>query len=160
MEPSIIITHFNEVTFKEFMSSTRSTLGHRKRLVSFPAGTIVVMVLLADKKTGAPGGVVAVCTLANWEESKSPCRERHYLDPDVYGGSNMKYNKYEMKIENLRILKNLVTFEEIKMLVGGGPDHGMTNMWTNNQYTYIRAFVKGEDQTPLQRYRLWVKSLL
>lgn len=157
MEPSIIITHFNEVTFKDFMSSPRTRLGHRERRKS-PAGTIVILVMV-NKETGS-GGVVGVCTLVNWEDSSSPCREKHHLDPDVYGGDNKKYDKYEFKIDNLRILKNTATFHQIKMLVGGGPHHGNTNMWKNNLLTYSRPFVDGEDQAPLERYKIWVKSLL
>ena len=154
MQPCIIVTHFNETTFKEYMLSPRTRLGHRQRVVSYPAGTIVVLV---NNETAC---IIGVCALANWEDSSSPCREKHHLDADVYGGDNKKYDKYEIKIENLRILKNAVTFDEVKMLVGAGPHHGNTNLWKKSHLTYRGAFVHGEDQTPLERYKIWVKSLL
>ena len=153
MEPSPVISYFTNETFEQFMASTRTHLGYRQRR-NWPSGTVVILV---NKEKES---VLGVCRLADWDDSKSPCREKHYLDPDVYGGADKIYNKYEFKIEGLRILKNPVTFDEIKFLVGGHGHEGKTNMWKNTHLSYVRVFIKGDDQSPLKRYMVWVKSLL
>ena len=154
MQPSVNIVYFNNLTLEEFLASPRSHMGHRQQLKASPSGTIVVMVNLDTRS------VVGVCTLTNWEGTDSPCRAHHALDADVYHVDHKSYNKYEIRIENLRMLKTPLTFDEIKMLVGGNDLMKHTNMWKGHMCNYASPFVTGDDQTPIERYKMWAKSLL
>ena len=151
-EPEVRITYFNDATWAEFLESPRTTLGHRCR-VRAPAGTIVVMYNLTTNT------VVGVCVLRSWEGSDSPCREHHCLDPDMYK-TRPEYNKFELSISDVRILTNPIPYADIRILVGGCVTDRLTNMWKNTACNYSSPFTKGEDQTPVQRYIIWAKSLV
>jgi hypothetical protein len=70
------------------------------------------------------------------------------------------YNKYKLRIKNLRILKEPVSFAQIKVLVGGSDSVRQTNIWKGTQLNYARPFVTGDDKAPVERFNIWAKSLL
>lgn len=145
--------HHNNRTFNDFMESPRTSIGHLQR-VNAEAGTIVVLVNL-DTQT-----VFGICTLANWEGTLKPCRAHSSLDAELYGEGYTAYNKYKIRIKNLRILKEPLTFSQIKVLVGGDDSVRQTNIWKSTRINYARPFVTGDDKAPVERFNIWAKSLL
>lgn len=152
MESRVLITYHNNQTFDDFMASSRNSLGHYKR-VNAKAGTILVLMNLSAKN------IFAICTLGNWEGTTSPCRLRHFLDADLYGDEYTKYNKYEICVESIRLLKKPLSFDEIKVLVGGSDSVKWTNMWKKSNNSYVSPFA-GEDKETVKRFEILMKSLL
>lgn len=153
MDSRVLITYHNNRTFDDFMASSRTSLGHYQR-VNAEAGTIIV---LANLTTGT---VFGICTLANWEGTLKPCRPHSSFDAQIYGEGYTAYNKYKLRIKNLRILKEPVSFAQIKVLVGGSDSVRQTNIWKGTQLNYARPFVTGDDKAPVERFNIWAKSLL
>jgi len=150
---SVVIDYFDDMSLAEFKKSTMTNLSHRVK-VNADAGTIVVLVNLTTK------AVVGVSMLDNWSENNSPCRLHSFLDEDTYDGDYKAYNKYDIRIKNLRWLMNPITFDEIRVLVGGSADYkGHTNMWKGFHSNFANVFTKSDDQTPVERYKIWAKSL-
>jgi hypothetical protein len=155
MENEVKITYFDNTSFRDFIASPMNSLGYYNR-ISAASGTIIVLVNLDTQS------IFGVCMLSNWEGTRTPCRQRHFLDADVYGEEYRRYNKYEICIENLRILKKPLTFEEVRLIVGGPVDSGLTNMWKKRNTNYAKPFVKNviDSEAIELRYKLWAKSLL
>jgi hypothetical protein len=108
--------------------------------------------------------VFAVCNAKNWSDTNSSCRPHHLLDTETYTGKYSKFSKYEICIENLRFLKNPVSFADIRTLVGGTDvEVSSTNMW-KDFHNLCRVFVGRMDareyETIVLRYCIWAKSLL
>jgi hypothetical protein len=153
MEPRVLITYHDNNTYEDFMRSSQTSLGHFKR-VNAEAGTIVVLMNLFSKT------IFAICMLANWEGTTSPCRLRHFLDADLYGDNYKKYNKYEICVGSIRILKKPMSFDEIKMLVGGSDSVKWTNMWKKSNNSYVAPFATEGDKETVKRFEILAKSLL
>jgi hypothetical protein len=148
----VVISFFNKDSREQFLRGPRTHLGSRLRTPSCKAGTIVILCdLTAQEAWGA-------CTLKNWEGSTSPCREHHLLDEDVYSGALSKYNKYENCIDTLRILRNPIPFEDIRVLVGGADDKKTGNMWRGFHSSFMPPI--GGDSLSIKRYILWANSLI
>jgi hypothetical protein len=155
MESPVVISFFNKQSRAEFLAGPKSNLGSRTRIPSCPAGTVVVLSDLEAQE------VWAVCVLKNWDHSDSPCREHHLLDADTFSADLAKYNKYEICIQYLRVLKHPLSFEEIRVLVGGPTDRrGAGNMWRGFHGNFQKPFQSAADSSCVQRYALWVKSLV
>lgn len=136
------------------MASTKGKLGKKDRC-NLESGTIIILSSLDERV------VWGVCTLANWDTTKSPCREHHLLDQDIYSKEFAACNKYEINIDNLRILKNPISYDDIRILVGGPAGiTGPNNMWKGFQCQYAPTFVTGEDKTCVARFNIWARSLL
>lgn len=151
---SVVVSYFNKKSREEFLSSSRYKLGKKNRC-NLPAGTVVVLSSL-DEKT-----VWGVCRLANWEGTDSPCREHHLLDEEVYSREFAAYNKYDIHIDNLHILKNPVSYDNIRILVGGTSGNtGPNNMWKGGNCQFAETFCGGEDKMPVLRFNIWAQSLL
>jgi hypothetical protein len=151
---SVVIAYFDNKSLAQFMSSSRTALGHKQR-TQCAAGTIVVMVNLDTKH------VVGACMLRNWEWSSSPCRQHNPLDIDVYGPDYAAYNAYEIGIDNLHFLKSPITLDKVRILVGGAQDFkGQTNMWKGFHRNYAAPFVTGDDKSSIERYKIWAESLV
>ena len=149
---SVVVSYFNSESKQMFLKGLRTHLGHKVKM-NEPAGTIVV---LADLTTKSVWGV---CQLKNWQMSASPSREFHPLDTETYTGDYLKYSKYEICIENLRILKNPISFESIRTLVGGNTEvHRHCNMWMGFHSSFCKIF--GAEEAVLERYRIWASSML
>ena len=150
----VAIAYFNNSSWAEFMASPKIHLGHRMK-VNLTAGTVMVLVNL-DKRA-----VIASCILDNWEETGSPCRTHNFLDADTYSADFRAYNKYDIKISDLRILKNPVTLETVRFLIGGAADYkGHTNLWKGHICNYAAPFMEGDDQEPVTKYIIWARSLV
>jgi hypothetical protein len=152
----VAVSYFSDSSLVEFMASPKTHLGHRKML-SLPAGTIIVLV---NSKTRE---VIAACTLENWIGTDSPCRSHHPLDPDLYMSDSRAcaYNKYDIKISNLRFLKNPVSLDSVRFLVGGNVSRKMcNNMWRGHRFNYVTPFLEGDDQEPVNKYITWARSLI
>jgi len=108
----VVTTNFNNTTLKDWLRGDKTHLNNNKR-TTCKHGTITVLTNLDTQS------VIGVCMLANWENTDSPCRERHPLDYDTYSGTNSKYNKYEINITNFRLLKFPMSFAKILALIGG-----------------------------------------
>jgi hypothetical protein len=152
----VAIAYFSNSSLAEFMASPKIHLGHRHKC-NLNAGTIIVLINL-DKRE-----VIAACTLENWEGTDSPCRPHNFLDADLYMSDPRAraYNKYDIKISDLRILKNPVTLETVRFLIGGAADYkGHTNLWKGHICNYAAPFLEGDDQAPLDKYIIWARSLV
>jgi len=148
----VVIAYFTTETLSEWLQGDKKHLNDRVRTF-YKAGTIVVLANLSTK------AVVGVCMLADWSEKESPCREHHLLDNDTYAGDNAKYNRYEICISNLRLLKNPLPFDDIRTLVGGDPkSKKCNNMWRGFQGNFVKAF--GADDAVVHRYKMLAQSLL
>jgi hypothetical protein len=152
---SVAVSWFNNETADQFLKSSMSKLSLAKRSKKFPAGTTVILSNKEDKV------VFGVATLANWEGTGSPCREHHLLDPDIYSREYAQYNKYELSISNLRILKNPVSYDDIRILVSAPLVFtGPTNMWKGSNASFASSFIAGDDQSCVTRFNIWARSLL
>lgn len=151
---AVAVSYFSKKSREEFLASTKGKLGKKDRC-NLDAGTIVILSSLDERV------VWGVCTLANWDGTESPYREHHLLDQDIYSKEFAACNKYEINIDNLRILKNPISYDDIRILVGGPA--GMTgpnNMWKGFQCQFAPTFVTGEDKGPVERFNIWARSLL
>jgi hypothetical protein len=149
---SVVVSYFNAESKQMFLDGLRSHLAHKAR-VNEPAGTIVVLADLTGKN------VWGICQLKNWETTASTCREFCPLDTETYTGDYLKYSKYEIGIENLRVLKNPVSFERVRRLVGGETEvHRPCNMWMGFHSSFCKIF--GAEEAVLERYRIWASSML
>jgi len=151
---AVAVSYFSKKSREEFMASTKGKLGKKDRC-NLESGTIIILSSLDERV------VWGVCTLANWDTTKSPCREHHLLDQDIYSKEFAACNKYEINIDNLRILKNPISYDDIRILVGGPAGiTGPNNMWKGFQCQYAPTFVTGEDKTCVARFNIWARSLL
>lgn len=152
----VAISYFSDSSLVEFMASPKTHLGHRKML-SLPAGTVIVLVNLHTRE------VIGACTLDNWIGTDSPCRLHNFLDPDLYMSDPRAraYNKYDIKISDLRFLKNPVSLESVRFLVGGDVScKKPNNLWKGSPLNYVTPFLTAKDQRPVDKYIIWARSLL
>jgi len=151
---NVAVSYFTKKSREDFLGSLRTSLGKKDRL-KLGAGTIIVLSSYDEKI------VWGVCTLENWSGTDSPCREHHPLDEDVYSKEFAACNKYEICISNLRILKKPVTFDDVRILVGGAADfNAPNNMWKGFQCQYANTFITGSDKSCVTRFNIWAQSLL
>jgi hypothetical protein len=150
----VVVCIFDNNSLAQFKNGLMSYLGSKVNRKSLSVDDKIVCVNITD------GTVFAVCEADNWAETNTVCRIHHLLDSDVYDGNYSAYNKYEIRIKNLRMLMTPVTFDEVRVVVGGSSDYkGRTNIWKKPNIDLVDAFVKTEDQTAVERYKIWVKSL-
>lgn len=151
---SVVVSYFNKKTRDEFLMSPRNALGKRNRC-NFAAGTIIILSSLDEKV------IWGVCSLKDWDGTNSPCREHHVLEQDIYSKEFAMYNKYDICISELRIFKNPVSYDDVRILVGG-PEItvGPNNMWKGNNAQFAQAFIAGDDKSCVTRFKIWAQSLL
>jgi len=152
---SVITTYFNNTTLAERKSNGLTFFCSHKR-TNYPAGTLVAVYNLETRT------LVGVARLRNWDETGTPCTLHHLLDIDTHTGPHSNKNKYEIGIEKLRWLESPISYEEIRKLVGGEkvPDATQTNIWKGFHTSFCRAFLMNDDASILERYTLFIKSLL
>ena len=151
---AVVISYFSKKTREEFLISSKEKLGKKDR-TNLTAGTTVILSSLDEKV------VWGVCTLANWDGTGSPCREHHLLDQDTYSKEFAAYNKYDICISNLHILKNPISYDNIRVLVGAPEGKtGASNMWKGSNTNFASIFFKGDDNSCVARFRIWARSLL
>jgi hypothetical protein len=150
----VAVSYFNKKTREEFLASARYKLGKKDRC-NLEAETVIVLSSLDERV------VWGVCTLANWDGTDSPCREHHLLDQDIYSKEFAVCNKYEIHIKNLHVLKNPVSYDDIRILVGGPSGRTQANnMWQGFQCQFAPTFMTGEDKACVSRFNIWAQSLL
>ena len=150
----VAVSYFSKKSREEFLLSPRDKLGKKDRC-NLEAGSIIILSSLDERV------IWGVCTLANWDGTESPCREHHLLDEDMYSKEFAAYNKYDIRIENLHILKNPISYDDIRILVGGPTGiTGANNMWKGFQCQFAPVFIAGEDKGPVERFNIWARSLL
>ena len=147
----VVNAYFTTETLDQWLRGDKTHLNNYVR-TKYRAGTIVVLVNLTTKS------VIGVCILANWDNTNSPCREHHLLDNDTYEGKNAKYNRYEICISDLRLLKAPVSFEKVRILVDGDANSKQrNNMWHGFQGNFVKPF--GNNGAVI-RYKIWAHSLV
>jgi hypothetical protein len=154
--PNFLISYFNTVTLGEFLLKPNK-LHHSKRVKACRVGTLVVLI-----NTDLPA-IVGVAELGG------PMEEHHLLDEDTYSGDNAKYNKYEVAIKQLHILRNPLHLSDVKMLCGIPQSYTKKDNMTKVQViSWVKPFIKScektlhEDEIPLvmHRYTTLICSLL
>jgi hypothetical protein len=154
--PNFLISYFNTVTWAEFNLNPHK-LHHSKRIRACREGTIVVLI---NKDLPAIVGVA---------ELGGAMQEHHLLDEDTYSGDNAKYNKYEVAIKHLHILRNPLHLSDVKMLCGIPPTYTMKDNLTKVQViSWVQPFIKPcektlhENEIPfvMHRYTTLIRSLL
>jgi hypothetical protein len=148
----VLIAYFSNNTWEQFRTSSRDMLGNRIRC-NYPAGTPVALMNLDSKQ------MMGIARLVDAPSSSSPCIEHHLLDSDIYSGPSSKYNKFEIHISDLRIFKNPVDFDELRLACGGDDSvkKTKTNIWKGAQAGFQPA--RSEDPSHVTRFKRWIDRL-
>ena len=131
--PAVVITNFTNATWQSFLRSDRAHLSHEKQVLR-AAGTIALLVNLDE------GAFVGACVLQNWSGSDCICRKSSPSDKKVHQGKNVKYNNYHIRIGDLRLFKNQVSYASILSILAPADSRGNTNMWRSNQISFAAPF--------------------
>ena len=154
MEQQISQVIFTNITKEEFLAGSRKLLSHEKKVHILRPGAIV---LLQNHDTKAIFGIVRFGDFGCGKVWK----EHSYLDtPDIYSGVNMKYNKYDIKLEDVFILPEEFLFEDLRYLLD--IDNNFHNNITKTTViTFTPVFYKDEvtEQKVIRKLKLWVKSV-
>jgi len=154
MDSPVFISYFNQQTRSEFLSSPMAFLGSRTRS-KMPVGSIVA---LYDLTEHVLFGVVRV---RNAPDKTTPCIEHAWLDVDTYSVQYQQYNRWEIHIHEVKILKSPLGYERIALLVGGDTSlKGHGNMWKKNRLNFARPFQMGSDPSVVRRYNLLINTLM
>ena len=154
MDSPVFISYFNQQTRSEFLSSPMAFLGSRTRS-KMPVGSIVV---LYDLTEHVLFGVVRV---RNAPDKTTPCIEHAWLDADTYSMKYQQYNRWEIHIHEVKILKSPLGYDRIALLVGGDMSlKGHGNMWKKNRLNFARPFQMGSDPSVVRRYNLLINTLM
>lgn len=153
MNPSILVSLFNQTTAAEFLKSDRSHLGSVHKIHEFKKGDIVLLLDIQSKRLFG-------ITLLDSYASGKVYQDHHLLDIDIYSGDKQQYNKYDVKIQNFREIN--IPFEDLAILCGKTiNDKTYNNIWRGTQTNFRYASYKGEDSKDvLLRLRLLIKSLM
>lgn len=153
MEPSITISLFKEKTKAEFMNSTKTLMGSVHKTHKLKKDDIVLSVDVEKKY------LFGIALLDEFPSGKV-YEEHSLLDIDVYSGTDVKYNKYDIKIKNF--VEVNMSFEDLAIMCGKTvDDKGSTNIWKGYNATFRKAFYAGEgEEDVLKRLRILSKSLL
>ena len=154
MDSPVFITYFDTATRSQFLSSPMQFLGSRTQS-KMPVGSIVVLV---DLTAGEVFGVVRV---RNAPDKLTPCIEHAWLDMDTYSVEYQRYNRYEIHIHEVRILKTPMGFAHICFLVSGDmTNRGNGNMWKRNYINFARPFHVGVNPEVIKRYELVMNMMM
>jgi len=154
MTSPVFISYFDHKTRSQFLSNGMRYLGSRTHS-KMPAGSIVA---LYDLSEHVLFGLVRV---RNAPDKTSPCVEHAWLDADTYSAEYQRYNRYEIHIHDVKILKLPLGYERIAFLVGGDMSiKGAGNMWRGFHCNFAAPFQKGTDQAVIQRYVSLINALL
>jgi hypothetical protein len=106
----IVLGVFKNDTLKQYLSrEDKSFLSSDKR-VELSSGTLVYMMNIEKRE------LIGVAEISSWEDG-SLCRERHLLDVDPYTGRGAKYNRYEISVKKVVILRKAMKCEELASLL-------------------------------------------
>jgi hypothetical protein len=154
MDSPVFISYFNQQTRSEFLAHGMQYLGSRTRS-KMPVGSIVA---LYDLTEHVLFGVVRV---RNAPDKTTPCIEHAWLDVDTYSMQYQQYNRWEIHIHEVKILKSPLGYDRIALLVGGDTSlKGHGNMWKKNRLNFARPFQMGSDPSVVRRYNLLINTLM
>lgn len=150
---NVLVTYYNNQTWEEFKNSDKQYLGHFNKVHKFKKDDIVLLLNNESKH------VEGIAVLGEYEDGKV-YREHHALDVDVHAGEHSKYNKYEIKIENLKFIH--ISFEDLATLCGKDEDDkSITNIWKAGRFNYSNVFYKGEDEDLIMlRLNIFIHTIL
>lgn len=152
-EPKIGIVLFKNQSENEFMLSTKTYIGNSKQVHCFAENDIILLQNIESKK------IFGIAQFGVYENGKI-FHEHHLLDEDLFGGTNVHHNKYEVKIKNFK--KVDITFEELAIMCGKPlNDRPYNNIWRGNNRTMVPAQYTGEDpESVMKRLRTLINILI
>jgi hypothetical protein len=153
MNSPVKITFFDAESRLQFLKSDMTVLGDNK-MVNVKEGTIIVMI------DNSCGEMFALATIKNAPGSSSPCIKTHPLDPETYSGKYSQYNTYQIYTKEVKILKKPITHFQIRELINAPDISGNGNMWTKNRFNFCTPFHKGVDAKVIDRYNLWINTMM
>jgi hypothetical protein len=154
MDSPVFITYFDTATRSQFLSSGMQFLGSRHQS-KMPPGSIVALIDLSASE------VFGLVRVRNAPDKLTPCIEHAWLDMDTYSIEYQRYNRWEIHIHEVHILKTPMSFAHICFLVGGDiTSKGNGNMWKKNYINFARPFHVGVDPAVIQRYVLCMNMLM
>jgi len=155
MERQIATAVFSENSKTAFLQSERKFLGSRHRIFILHPNDIV---LFQNSDTQAFFGVGR---LGSFGDDKV-YREHCLIDTlEIYSGGDMKYNKYDIKLDAFVIFPVEFSFVDLAELLD--IDTGVrTNITKTSQLTFIRVFYKNDrdEQKIIKKIKLWLKSIV
>lgn len=152
-EPKIGIVIFKNQSENEFMSSGKTYIGNAKQVHCFVENDIILLQNIESKC------IFGIAQFGAYDSGKIYF-EHHLLDMDLFGGSNVHHNKYEIKIKNFK--KVNIPFEDLALLCGKPVnDRPYNNIWRGNNRTMVPAQYSGEDpESVMKRLRTLIKVLM
>jgi len=154
MDAPVSISYFDVNTRKQFMTSQRMFLGSKNK-TKVQAGSLVVLVDLTAKE------IFGIVRVRNAPDASTPCVEHAFLDVDTYSAEYCKYNRYEVHIYDVKILKSPVTLDQVCFLVGGDSSLKVAgNMWRGFHCNFAAPFQMGCDPSVVRRYTMWINTMM
>jgi hypothetical protein len=148
MSTSIHITYVNDKTLKEMTRNGEQKVFSKHEKNSVPDGAIIVCIN-KDTKSIVYVGVA--------DGTFTP---RSLLDPDVFDGTDAKYQKSELRLKSRREIDLPLTI--VGAACGIPPDNKvLTNINKCTAIQYARVFYKGEHEDEiLRKYRILILALV
>jgi hypothetical protein len=154
MDSPVYISYFDSMTRSQFLSSPMAFLGSRTHS-KIPVGAIVALYDLTARE------VFGLVRVRNSPDKPTPCIEHAWLDADTYSAEYQRYNRWEIHIHEVKILKAPLSFDRICLMVGGDASaKGNGNMWKKNFLNFARPFQVGADPSVIRRYVLLINTLM
>lgn len=154
MDAPVYISYFDVNTRAQFMISSRQFLGSKHK-TKMRAGSLVVLVDLSAHE------IFGIVCVRDAPDATTPCIEHAFLDADTYSAEYCRYNRYEVHIHNVRILKTPITYNQVRFLIGGEDGlKGAGNMWRGFHCNFAAPFQVGCDPNVVRRYVMWVNSIM
>jgi len=127
-----VVSYYNDITERELKNSKLIHLYHCQKVNK---GDYAI---LSNKESRY---IFGFAKLSRFEDGNI-WRVRHLLDDQVYTGDNMKYNKYEICCEEIKILTSPISFESIQKMVFYDLESVRfhTNICKGNQAKFAKLF--------------------
>ena len=120
---------FSEKTWREFL--TGGQILHHKDRTTLPPGTRVLCQL--------PSGIVGILELTTFSDTNCVWRESLLIDPEMYSGDDVRYNKYEFGTRVHKIFEPPIPYEEVATLCGIDSKQ-RNNIVKRGQMSYRKLF--------------------
>jgi hypothetical protein len=148
MEPPIYVTHYTNKTLAESQASGERKMFSRNVVKCVPDGAILVGINTDTK---------SIVRVAVADGTFGP---RSLLDPDVFAGEDVKYQKSELKLKSCRDID--IPLAMVGAFCGIPPnDKTRTNVTKCAAIEYAKVFYKGDDAAEiLRKYRILITALV
>ena len=132
-----VVSYYNDATERELRESKLIHLYHFQKV---NRGDYAI---LSNKESRY---IFGFAKLSRFQDGNIS-RVRHLLDDQVYTGENMKYNKYEICCEEIKILKRPITYDRIQKMVFYDLESIKfhTNICKGNQAKFAKLFCNTSD---------------